>query len=102
MPEVIFGKTSEIEVGKLVIKRFGRKRIAVCKFEDKFYAFKDSCTHDGGSFDQESVCGKVIECPRHGAKFDVTNGAVLAAPAFSPLETYPVTVNNDEIKIELE
>ena len=103
MSEIVtFAKISEIEANKLLVKRFGRKRIAVCSFEDKFYAFKDSCTHDGGTFDQETVCGKVIECPRHGAKFDITNGHVLSAPAYSSLETYPVTIVGDEIKIELE
>ena len=102
MAEVTFGKESEIEEGKVVVKRFRRKRVAVCRFEGKFYAFKDECTHDNGALDQGELCGNVIECPRHGARFDVTTGAVLAAPAITPLEVYRTTVDESGIKVDLE
>lgn len=102
MAEIIFGKVSEVEADKVVVKRFGRNRIAVCTFEENYYAFKDSCSHDNEPLDQGNICGKVIQCPRHGAKFDVTNGSVVAAPAFSPLTMYKVTIDNDDIKIDLD
>jgi 3-phenylpropionate/trans-cinnamate dioxygenase ferredoxin subunit len=102
MAEVVFGKTSEIENEKVVVRRFGRNRVAVCRFENNYYAFKDVCTHDNAPLDQGELCGKVIECPRHGAKFDVTNGEVLAAPAFEALKTYSVRIDGDEINVNLE
>lgn len=102
MNEVVFGNKSEIEAQKVVVKRFGRKRIAVCRYKDNFYAFKDSCTHDNAPLDAAEICDNVIQCPRHGAKFDVTNGAVLLAPAITPLEMYQVRLDGDEIKIILE
>jgi len=102
MAEVIFGKTSEIENSKVLVRRFGRKRVAVCNVDGSYYAFKDACTHDNAPLDQGELCGKVIECPRHGAKFDVTTGAVVAPPAFEALETYPVRIDGDEIKVNLE
>ncbi|MFN8671007.1 MAG: Rieske 2Fe-2S domain-containing protein [Candidatus Sericytochromatia bacterium] len=102
MSEINFGKTSEIEDGKVTVKRFGRTRVAVCKYKDNFYSFKDVCTHDNAPLDQGEICENVIQCPRHGAKFDITNGAVISAPAFAPLETYKVTLDNENIKIELD
>jgi 3-phenylpropionate/trans-cinnamate dioxygenase ferredoxin subunit len=42
----------------------------------------------------------VIECPRHGARFDIRTGAVLALPAVSPVPTYRVHVNGDDIQVE--
>jgi 3-phenylpropionate/trans-cinnamate dioxygenase ferredoxin subunit len=102
MAEVVFGKTAEIENEKVVVRRFGRTRVAVCKYENNYYAFKDVCTHDNGPLDQGELCGNIIECPRHGAKFDVTTGAVVAAPAYEPLEVYSVRVDGDEIKVSLE
>lgn len=103
MTQVIFGKIEEVETSKLVIKRFGRKKVAVCKSNGSFYAFKDACTHDNAPFGENvEVCDGIIQCPRHGAKFNVETGAVVSAPAYIPLETYKVTIENDEIKIDLD
>lgn len=41
-----------------------------------------------------------IECPRHGAYFDVTTGAALTLPAIVPLRTYAVRLDGDSIFIE--
>jgi len=43
----------------------------------------------------------VVECPRHGARFDIRTGAVLAMPATAPVPTYAVRVQGDEIQVEL-
>lgn len=101
MAEVVFGKVSEIEEGKLNVKRFGRKKIAVVFYENQYYAFKDACTHVEVPLSEGKLCGKIIECTRHGAKFDITNGQVLSPPAITNLETYTVRLENDEIKIEV-
>ncbi len=101
MAEIIFGKTSEIEKGKLNVKRFGRKKIAVVFYNDDYYAFKDACTHVDVPLSEGKLCDKIVECNRHGAKFDITTGQVLFAPAITNLETYKVKVENDEIKIEV-
>jgi nitrite reductase/ring-hydroxylating ferredoxin subunit len=46
--------------------------------------------------------GKVIECPRHGARFDVCTGAVLRMPAAAPLRTFPTRVEGNEIYVAVE
>lgn len=102
MSEVNFGNVSGIEEQKVYVKRFGRKRVAVCRVDNSFYAFQDVCTHDGAPLFQGQLCGNIIECPRHGAKFDVKTGAVMAAPAIIPIPVYPLKVENGEIKIKLE
>jgi 3-phenylpropionate/trans-cinnamate dioxygenase ferredoxin subunit len=103
MAQVLFCKVSEVEANKLVIKRFGRKKIAVSQSNGSFYAFKDACTHDNAPFGEDlEICDGIIQCPRHGAKFDITTGAVVSAPAYVPLETYKLTIENDEIKIDLD
>jgi 3-phenylpropionate/trans-cinnamate dioxygenase ferredoxin subunit len=73
----------------------------LCNVDGSFYAIEDVCTHDGGPLDQGTLEGCRIRCPRHGALFDVTNGAALTLPAVIPLETYPVRVEGDEVFIDV-
>lgn len=65
-----------------------------------FYAFENRCSHDNGPL-AEAVCveGNLIECPRHGARFDLSTGKAVRMPAVFPIEVYPIEIHNDEIWI---
>jgi 3-phenylpropionate/trans-cinnamate dioxygenase ferredoxin subunit len=93
---------ADIEPGEVFVTYIGGKRIAVCNVDGNFYAIEDSCSHDGSSFDQTGLEGCEIYCPRHGAVFDVTNGAVLSPPADSPIDTFPVRLSGETIEVGLE
>ena len=43
-----------------------------------------------------------IECPRHGSLFDLKTGKPLTLPAYVPVETFPVIIEDDTIKLEVE
>jgi 3-phenylpropionate/trans-cinnamate dioxygenase ferredoxin subunit len=73
--------------------------VGVANVEGKFYAFADVCTHDGGPVAEGELDGCVIECPRHGARFDITTGAVLAMPAVTPLPVYDLKIEGDVIRV---
>jgi len=88
---------SDIPAGRVKTVVVGDRRIALCNVDGQFYAIDDLCTHDGGPLDQGELAGDVIECPRHGARFDVKTGKVLALPAVKPLTTYPLRVEGNEI-----
>jgi nitrite reductase/ring-hydroxylating ferredoxin subunit len=53
------------------------KRIAIAKVDDAFYAFGDTCTHQGCSLAQGELDGTTVTCPCHGSEFDVTTGEVV-------------------------
>jgi 3-phenylpropionate/trans-cinnamate dioxygenase ferredoxin component len=77
--------------------------IALYRLNDGYYATDDTCSHAqaslaAGDIDLEEC---TIECPYHGSLFDVRSGKVLALPASRPLKTYPVTVVDDEVFIEI-
>jgi len=76
--------------------------IAVVKSEGRIYAVSDTCTHEEASLSAGFVEGEVIECPRHGAQYDIRTGEALSFPAISPLRTYEVKIEGDEILIGLE
>ena len=74
--------------------------IALCNIEGSIYAIAGECTHDGGPLDQGSLEGFKIECPRHGALFDVRTGKPLTLPAVIPVHKYAVEVRGDEIFVD--
>ena len=89
--------TAELLPGEYRVVWDGDVPIAVFNFDGEFYAIEDVCTHDGGQLTGGRVLGDVIECPRHGARFDVRSGAVLAPPAVVPIASFPVEVRDGEI-----
>jgi 3-phenylpropionate/trans-cinnamate dioxygenase ferredoxin component len=82
-----------------LVVEIGRRWVAVFNIDGEYYAIEDLCTHDGGPLAEGELRGHVIECPRHGAKFDVKTGKVLSAPAYVDVPTYQVRIEGDEIKV---
>lgn len=78
------------------------ERIALFNIDGRFYALQDICTHDGGILTGGTLKGYIIECPRHGAQFDVRTGAVMRLPAYVGVQTYPVSIEGNDIFIILE
>jgi 3-phenylpropionate/trans-cinnamate dioxygenase ferredoxin subunit len=96
---VTVARVGEIPAGGVKIVRLDDREIAVFHLEGAYYAMDDVCTHDGGPVAEGLIDGDVIECPRHGARFDIRTGAALSMPATAPVPTYPVRVEGDEIQV---
>ena len=74
--------------------------VAVFNIGGEFLAIEDICTHDGGDLACGEVEGDVIVCPRHGAKFSLRTGEVLAPPAYEPVAALPVRVENNMVQVK--
>lgn len=74
-------------------------QIAVFNLEGAFYAIEDVCTHDGGVLTGGAVEGDVIVCPRHGARFCIRTGEVLAPPAYEDVPTFAVRVEAGIVQV---
>lgn len=94
-------KSSDIAPGTVKIVTSGGVRIALCNVAGEFFAIEDVCTHDDGPLGEGKLRDCRIECPRHGALFDVKTGKAVRMPAIAPVKTYPVTVKDGEIFIEV-
>jgi 3-phenylpropionate/trans-cinnamate dioxygenase ferredoxin subunit len=88
---------SELLPGEFKLAWDGDVAIAVFNIDGELYAVEDVCTHDGGDLVSGELHGHEIECPRHGARFDVRSGAALCPPAYAPIAKFPVKVENDAI-----
>lgn len=95
------GNVSDVPAGRVGVYVVDDREIAVCNVDGTIYAIDNLCTHDDGSLDQGDLDGCEIECPRHGARFNVTTGKATMGPAFLPVDTFPIRVEGDEIKIEV-
>jgi 3-phenylpropionate/trans-cinnamate dioxygenase ferredoxin component len=94
-------RKSAIAPGQMIRVEVDRVPVLLCNVDGELYAVEDVCTHDGGALDGGELDGCRIMCPRHGAFFDVTTGRALTLPAVSPLPTYPVHVDGDEVRIDV-
>lgn len=84
------GTRSEILPGEFKIVWDGDTAIAVYNIDGTLYAIEDICSHDGGELAGGDVHGFEVECPRHGARFDLRTGNVTKAPAYQPIASFPV------------
>jgi 3-phenylpropionate/trans-cinnamate dioxygenase ferredoxin subunit len=96
---------SELPSGemKLIDAPDGAK-IGVFNCAGTLYAIEDRCSHDDGPLAEgpfdESRCA--VECPRHGSLFDLKTGKPLTLPAYEPVDTFTVIVEDDTIKLEVD
>jgi len=92
-------KTSEIQPGTVKVVHVDGVPIGVANVDGEFFAFGDVCTHDDGPVAEGELDGYLIECPRHGARFDIRNGAVKMLPAPTPIPVYPLRIEGDAIQV---
>jgi 3-phenylpropionate/trans-cinnamate dioxygenase ferredoxin subunit len=91
---------ADLPPGKRLLVDFEDLSVAVFNVDGNYYCIEDVCTHDGGPVAEGALDGFSIECPRHGALFDVRDGSVLSMPAVVPVSTYEVRIEGDDILVE--
>lgn len=74
-------------------------QIVVYNLDGEYYAIEDICSHDGGQLTGGAVEGDHIICPRHGAHFCLRTGAALSAPAYEPINTFPLRIENGMVQV---
>lgn len=103
MPEFVkIAKIGDVPEGAARVFQANGRRLALCNVDGDLFAIDDICTHDGGDLGEGELDGFAIECPRHGARFDVRTGKVMALPAVKPVSGYAVKVEGDDILVALD
>lgn len=98
-------KKSELNLQNVKSLQIGDEKIVICNVGGKYFACSNVCSHDDGELVSNGatlVSGFQLECPRHGARFDVTTGEAKRMPAVAPIKTYKVVERGDELEIEIE
>ena len=91
---------SKFENSHVVTTEYLGEDIAVFKVNDKFYALNNICSHAQASLSEGEVYDCKVECPLHGAEFDLESGKALTLPATKPIKTYIVEIVESNLVIK--
>ncbi|MBP0594281.1 non-heme iron oxygenase ferredoxin subunit [Paraburkholderia sp. LEh10] len=93
------GSATELKPGDMKCVFVGSRRVLLSNVDGKVYATNDICSHALAYLSDGFLDGSVVECPLHGAQFDVITGKALTAPADGDIETYEVTLADGRILV---
>lgn len=89
----------EIPAGERKLVWVDEEPAVLFNVEGEFFCVADVCSHDGGPLGEGELVDHEIECPRHGALFDIRTGEALSLPATAPTAVYRVKVEGDRILV---
>lgn len=93
-------KASEVALGEMKLVEVGGEAIVIANVGGEFFAFSDTCTHDGGPLSDGELAGDIVTCPWHFTPFNVRTGeAQEGGVTDEPISVYEVRVEGDEIRI---
>lgn len=99
---VAVARIGDIEPGTVRVIEVDGRSLCVGLTEDgEWGAIDNVCTHDGGTLGEGELEDEAVECPRHGARFDLFSGRVLALPAVRPVRAYETEVVGDDVTVRL-
>jgi 3-phenylpropionate/trans-cinnamate dioxygenase ferredoxin subunit len=94
--------TDDIEEEDVIRFDHGGVTLALYRLaNDRFFATGGLCTHEKVHLADGLVMGRIIECPKHNGRFDISTGQALGAPACIDLRTYPVTIEAGRVFVDL-
>jgi len=100
MPELMkVAEVGEVAPGERKFLTIDGELAALFNVDGEYYAIADVCTHDDGPVAEGALDEYEIECPRHGARFDIRDGSVRSFPAIVPIPVYEVRVQEDGIYV---
>ncbi len=93
---------ADVAPGTVRVVQVAGRSLCVGLTEDgEWGAIDNVCTHDGGVLGEGELDGNAVECPRHGGRFDLFSGRVLALPPVRPVNAYEVRVQDGDVVVEL-
>lgn len=93
-------KASEVAPGEMKLVEVEGDAVVIANVAGEFFAFSDTCTHDGGPLSDGELAGDIVTCPWHFTPFNVRTGeAQEGGVTDEPVPTYEVRVEGEEIQI---
>ena len=103
MPKTVkIAQTGELSPGTGKVVQADGHSIALFNVEGTFYAIDNTCAHRGGPLGEGALSGDTVECPWHGAHFNVKTGSVASPPALAGERSVPVKVEGNDVLVEVD
>jgi len=100
---VTVARAGDVEPGTVRVVEIDGRSLCIGLTEDgEWGAIDNVCTHDGGTLGEGELDETGVECPRHGGRFDLFSGRVLALPPVRPVNAYETELVGDEVQVRLE
>ena len=74
--------------------------VAVFKVDEDYYAIQNMCSHAEADLADGEVYDCKVECPLHGAEFDLKTGEALTLPATKPVSVFITEIDGDTLIIK--
>lgn len=100
MPVTEFVKVAnkdEIPPDSIKLVKVAEHDVALCRHGDEFYVLENRCTHEDAPLNEGSLVDGELECPWHGAHFDLKSGNATCLPAVTGVSTYEVELRGNEV-----
>lgn len=96
-------RIGEVEPGTVRVVEVAGRSLCIGLTEDgEWGAIDNVCTHDGGTLGEGELDETGVECPRHGGRFDLFTGRVLALPPVRPVAAYETRVIDDVVEVRFD
>jgi len=95
-------QTSDLLPGTGKVVQADGRNIALFNVEGAFFAVDNTCTHRGGPLGEGKLSADTVECPWHGAHFNVKTGAVTRRPASAGVRSFAVKVEGNDVFVEID
>jgi 3-phenylpropionate/trans-cinnamate dioxygenase ferredoxin subunit len=97
-------KTGDVSRDGMTAFEVEGRRVMIANVQGEYFAIGDTCSHAEASLSEGylHVDDCTVECPLHGAVFDLKSGEALEAPAEDPVPAYRLTVEAGDIHIEID
>ena len=102
---IVVCKLADLPAGEMRLIEADGRKIGVFHCADgNMHAIEDRCSHDDGPLAEGEINSErcTVECPRHGSLFDLRSGKPLTLPAYEPVESFPVWIEDGVVRVEVE
>ena len=92
---------ADLPVGETRVFVIDGARLVAARSGDTVFVVEDRCSHDDGELGAGTLHGLEIECPRHGARFDLRDGRATRMPAVAPIATFATHVVDGDVLVDM-
>lgn len=100
-PFIKVASQNDLNEGERTLIEVDDRLVILFRVNNQFFCIDDVCTHDGGTLSDGELVGCEIACPRHGARFDIRNGAAMCMPATQATKSHAVKIEGSDVFVRL-